>query len=79
MLNLRQISTPDYATQTEVYLSSFSGPRFRAEDSIFGNLAEPLKSLEGEEESPQDDAEDGDDAAGNSMRMRPSGAEEAAP
>lgn len=72
MLNLRQISSTDYATQTEVYLSNFSAPRFRAEDSIFANLAEPLKSFEGEETSPQDEAEDGDgDAVDDSVRLRP--------
>lgn len=79
MLNLRQIGTTDYTTQTDMYLSNFSAPRFRAEDSIFGNLAEPLKSLEGEDKPPQDDAENGDDAADNSMRMRPSGVGESAP
>ena len=42
MLNLRSIDAKD-DTQTENHPSNFSMPRFRAADSLYGNLGEPLE------------------------------------
>lgn len=42
MINLRRIDAAD-DTQTAGRLSTFSAPRFRVSDSVFGNFAEPLE------------------------------------
>ena len=56
MLNLRQIDNKN-STQTIGRFSKFSAPQFRAADSIFSNLGEPLEhgaSLLDEDERRQD-------------------------